>query len=141
MGFLCPKPKPEDPVETSTITKKVVVVGPSNVGKTTIINQLLTGKVSAKHDPSTKSGVYTKIFDVHIGKSQRKLVLNIWDTPGGDEYGNMKDLDYTGADVAVMVYSIDKASTFDDMDNVKATADSHCNPIYVLVGNKVDLDK
>ena len=53
----------------------------------------------------------------------------------------MMDLDYKGADVAVMVYSIDKDSTFDSIDDIKETADIYCKPIYVLVGNKVDLDK
>ena len=52
----------------------------------------------------------------------------------------MRDLDYKGADVAVMVYSIDKESSFEAMDEVHNTAKTHCNPIFVLVGNKVDLD-
>ena len=53
----------------------------------------------------------------------------------------MKDLDYKGADVAVMVYSIDKESTFEEMENVHQTATDHCKPIFVMVGNKVDLEK
>ena len=39
------------------------------------------------------------------GKKTR-LVLTIWDTPGADEFADMRELDYRNADVAVMVYSI-----------------------------------
>ena len=52
----------------------------------------------------------------------------------------MKDLDYQGADVAVLVYSIDKESTFDAMETVRDAALEHCKPVFFLVGNKVDLE-
>ncbi len=52
----------------------------------------------------------------------------------------MKDLDYKGADVCIMVYAIDLESTFEQMEDVKQLASEMCNPIYFLVGNKVDLD-
>ena len=118
MGGMCDKEQTVAKVETTAISKKVVVVGPSAVGKTTIIQQLLNGKTSTKQEQSIKSGSYKKTYNVNINNHQRVLNLNIWDTPGGEEFNNMKDLDYKGADVAVMVYSIDKESTFEEMDNV-----------------------
>ena len=54
----------------------------------------------------------------------------------------MKDLDYKDSAVVVMVYCIDKESTFEAMEDVHETALQHTdNPHFVLVGNKVDLDK
>ena len=54
----------------------------------------------------------------------------------------MKDLDYKDANVVLMVYCIDKESTFEAMDEVYETAKNHANdPIFVMAGNKVDLDK
>tara|TARA_B110000285_G_C14596904_1_gene368902 strand:- start:234 stop:467 length:234 start_codon:yes stop_codon:yes gene_type:complete len=68
--------------------------------------------------PSVKPGVFKKTFEVNINGTKTKLVLNIWDTPGADEFGNMLELDYKGADVAVMVYSIDKDTTFVNVNNM-----------------------
>ena len=54
----------------------------------------------------------------------------------------MRELDYKDADVAVMVYSIDKDSTLDNIEEVVESCKSFCDPLpcYFLVGNKVDLD-
>jgi len=68
------------------------------------------------------------------------LTLKIWDTPGGDQFANMRDLDYSGADVCILVYSIDKESTFEAIEEKKSDASKYKIPTYFLVGNKVDLD-
>ena len=54
----------------------------------------------------------------------------------------MRDTDYKDAAVAVMVYSIDKDSTIDKIDEMYELTTQHCKPLplYFLVGNKVDLD-
>merc|ERR1719183_109405 len=110
MGGICDKQEQAEKVETQPITKKIVVVGPSAVGKTTIIEKLITGKANENHAQTIKSGNYKKTYQVNVNNHLRTLHLNIWDTPGGEEFNNMKDLDYQGADVAVLVYSIDKES-------------------------------
>ena len=66
--------------------------------------------------------------------------MNVWDTPGGDEFAHMRDLDYEGADACIMVYCIDKETTFNEMQGLKELASKFCNPLFFLVGNKVDLD-
>ena len=48
--------------------------------------------------------------------------MNIWDTPGGDSATQAKSDDYMGADIVVMVYSIDKESSFDNMDDLYQNA-------------------
>ena len=55
----------------------------------------------------------------------------------------MRDLDFSGADACIMVYAIDKESTFNEMPEIKQLADTHCKPppLYFLVGNKVDLER
>ena len=55
----------------------------------------------------------------------------------------MRDLDFAGADACILVYAIDKESTFNEMAEVKQLATQHCKPppLYFLVGNKVDLER
>ncbi len=46
------------------------------------------------------------------------------------------------ADVVIMVYSIDKESTFDNMPDVYEQSKAfNQSSLYFLVGNKSDLDK
>ena len=88
--------------------------------------------------------MYTKTYSIKNLKGKPvKLTLNVWDTPGGDEFAHMRDLDYEGADACIMVYCIDKETTFNEMPEIKQLADTHCKPppLYFLVGNKVDLER
>ena len=39
-----------------------------------------------------------------------------------------------------MVYAIDSEATFHEMEHLKEKVSEHCNPLFFLVGNKVDLD-
>ena len=89
-------------------------MGPASVGKTTIITQLVMGE-SSKAVKTTKSSSYAKTYQVKCKGEQATLTLNVWDTPGGDQYSNMRDLDFNGADACIMVYSIDKETTFNMM--------------------------
>ena len=55
----------------------------------------------------------------------------------------MRDLDYKGADVCIIVYSIDKESTIDKVPDIIDIVENICGdkmPMIWLVGNKVDLD-
>ena len=55
----------------------------------------------------------------------------------------MKDLDYAGCDLLILVYSIDHLSTFEKMETYYDAAIKICHqkrPHFVLIGNKVDLD-
>ena len=39
--------------------------------------------------------------------NEKRVTLKLWDTPGGPEFKNIRELDFKGADVAILVYSID----------------------------------
>jgi GTPase SAR1 family protein len=62
------------------------------------------------------------------------------DTPGADQFGNLRDHDYVNADICLMVYSIDKETTFERMKICHGQAIDHCKPYFYLIGNKNDLD-
>ena len=63
MGSICAKPQ-NLPVaqKKATINKKIVVVGPSNVGKTTIIQQLIEGKSREDYEATAITQTYKKIY-------------------------------------------------------------------------------
>ena len=92
--------------------------------------------------PSIKTGTYKKIYELPINGVKTKLILTIWDTPGADEFANMRELDYKNADVAVMVYAIDKESSLRNTDGIVEKCEQFCHPqpVLFMVGNKVDMD-
>ena len=47
------------------------------------------------------------------GGEEKRITLKIWDTPGGPEFKHIREIDYKAADVALLVYSIDSASSFE----------------------------
>ena len=58
----------------------------------------------------------TKSYDFSIEKKTKKLHLDVWDTPGGVNLEFNRNLDFAECHCAILVYSIDLESTFDDMD-------------------------
>ena len=53
----------------------------------------------------------------------------------------MKDFDFANANVVILVYAIDKVSTFKMIDDLHTEALQFAQPncLYYLVGNKVDM--
>ena len=72
----------------------------------------------------------------------KTLNLKVWDTPGGDNFANNRSIDYAHADVILLVYSIDKDSTLEALEEFIEDAKTYNEkePKFFLVGNKVDLD-
>ena len=73
----------------------------------------------------------------------KTLILKLWDTPGGETYKHLRDIDYANAEVVILVYSIDKDSTLEDLgDFLKdaQTFNKNRKLKVFLIGNKSDLD-
>ena len=86
--------------------------------------------------------VKRKVEDNLNLEAKKVAKMNIWDTPGGDHFTRARSEDYNNADIVIMVYAIDRESSFDSMDDLYQNAKKFGqNSLYFLVGNKVDLDK
>ena len=72
----------------SGINLKILLVGDSAVGKTTLILKYVDGKFSDSH--ITTIGVEYK--DKEITVNNRKINLQIWDTSGQEKYFHKKFL-------------------------------------------------
>ena len=118
MGQCCDCLKTVDEVEEENIkviTKKVIVIGPTSVGKTTLIQQLIKGTTHVKNSPDISATEHQKIYDFEELNRKKTLVLKVWDTPGHDHFKSNRDVDYAHCDVVILVYSIDKDSTLDEL--------------------------
>ena len=118
---------------------KVVLVGESAVGKTSIISKFMKKIFQVDLQSSTVGTLSTKTF---IYNGNKLLKLEIWDTAGQERYRSLTKMFYKEASVAIMVYDITRKQTYEEIKNYWADEISNNAPeniIKVLCANKSDL--
>jgi small GTP-binding protein len=118
---------------------KIVLVGNTDVGKTSIVKTAITGSFTGDSTSTLGASYSTKSFQV----DSRNVRLQIWDTAGQEKYRGMTPMYYHNAQVALVVYSVTDRLTFEAVDGwIKSLKDNaDANIIIFVVGNKTDLVK
>ena len=117
---------------------KILTLGDSTVGKTSIILRFTKDKYSQNRLATI--GVDFKSQIMQVDNSRVKVL--IWDTAGQERFKNIASQYYNGGDGAILVFDITNKSTFDritywlDELNQKKNINEMA---LVLVGNKIDL--
>ena len=122
-------------------TIKVVLVGESGTGKTSIIQQFAY-KI---FDPNCATSISSQYVSqvINIPAINKSLKLEIWDTAGQERYRSMAKLFYQDAKIIIFVYDFTSRSSFEYLINfwipeVQITINVK-NVIFGLVANKCDL--
>ena len=118
---------------------KVVLVGESGVGKTSMITQFID-QIFQEDQQSTTGGTFST-KDV-ICDGSKILRFEIWDTAGQEKYRSLTTMFYKDAYAAVMVYDVTRAESFEELKNYWAKQikeNSPVNIILVIAANKSDL--
>ena len=95
---------------------KVVLLGESGVGKTSIISILLNKAFNEK-ELSTIGALYagkTMRYDEYPDKS---VNFELWDTTGMEIYRTLTSFFYWESEVVILVYDITRKETFDQIKN------------------------
>lgn len=77
----------------------------------------------------------------------QKISLQIWDTAGQERFQSLGVAFYRGADACVLVYDVNNARTFENLQGWLSEFKRQCNVTdfsqftFVLIGNKIDLDE
>ena len=116
---------------------KLILLGESGVGKTSIIERYLYNKFNDKFCPSTTMNYAEK--DIVIDK--KTIRLNIWDTIGQEKYRSISKLFLNETKIVILVYSIDDSKSFNELEYWKNLAKEQIdqNVFLGIVGNKSDL--
>ena len=117
---------------------KIILLGESGVGKTSIINRYLNDEFAS--DSLSTLGSYTS--KKVVTKNKSKYLLDIWDTSGQEQYHSITNLFINGSDIVILVFSIDSKSSFTGLNfwynSVKEKLGND-NYILAIVGSKSDL--
>ena len=119
---------------------KVVLLGESSVGKTSIINQYTTKKFNPRCITSVSAQFITKILN--FPEFEKSIKFDIWDTVGQEKYRSLTKIFYRDAKVIILVYDITKEYTFKALKDYwykEILNTTEGKPILALVANKSDL--
>jgi len=122
---------------------KIVMLGDSGVGKTSLVARLTNPDRPLNHDISATMGIE---FDTQmLDTPQGKVKAQIWDTAGQERFARVLLPTYfRKAKGVILVYDITNAKSFESLsERWMAQLNDHSNAddlAKLLVGNKSDLD-
>lgn len=119
---------------------KVVLLGESGVGKTSIISQLMEQQFSEDQAATTAATFSTTT--IHFDKYDKSICFEIWDTAGQEKYRALTKMFYKDASIAILVYDITREESFEELKKywAKQVKDNAPKKIVVAVAaNKADL--
>mmetsp|Transcript_17532 Transcript_17532/g.22294 ORF Transcript_17532/g.22294 Transcript_17532/m.22294 type:complete len:206 (-) Transcript_17532:90-707(-) len=118
-------------------TQKVVLLGASDVGKSSLVLRFVKGKFFERRENTIGAAFLTKTISV----GGKDLKYEIWDTAGQERYHSLAPMYYRDAAGALIVYDItDK----DSLDKAKRWLNElysagRTDMVISFVGNKCDL--
>ena len=122
--------------EANTISYKIVLIGDSAVGKTSLINLYNYKEVNRTHIPTLACDYF--ITNERI--EGRPIKLLVWDTAGQERFRSISTTYVKNARGILIIYSVTDRNSF---NNVTRWLDDVVNVIddfsMILVGNKSDL--
>ena len=118
---------------------RLMLIGDSNVGKTSIIKRYCKNQFS----PSYISTVGIDFETKYLRLNGKIINLQIWDTAGQERYKVLAKNYYKNSDGFIIVYDITDKKSFNNVANwitqIKDSASE--NVKCVLLGNKCDLEE
>ena len=101
-------------VDNEPIQCKVVLVGETGVGKTSLSNRYIKNsffQVFSNH------GVLYETKTVFLKDCNQSIKFEIWDTAGQEKYRSLAKVFYKNASACILVYDITKKDTFQELKN------------------------
>eukprot|EP00741_Cyanophora_paradoxa_P004028 tig00000754_g3913.t1 len=121
---------------------KVIILGDSGVGKTSLMNQYVNKKFTNQYKATIGADFLTK----EVMVDDRLVTMQIWDTAGQERFQSLGVAFYRGADSCVLVFDVNNAKTFENLDSWRdefliqaGPRDPESFP-FVVIGNKIDLE-
>ena len=148
-------------VEEDAITYKIIMIGDSTVGKTSLFRKLTKGKYSEKNISTV--GIDRKSFPLKVKVNdngeeiEKSFIIQLWDTAGQERFRAITKGYFKDSQGLLLIYDITNESSFanidkwllsikdslgkDENDNENINVNEDDQYLIFLLGNKVDLEK
>jgi len=122
-----------------TIQFKLVLLGDTSVGKSSIVIRFVKGQFSEFQESTIGAAFLTQTVPLN----DCTVKFEIWDTAGQERYHSLAPMYYRGAAAAVIVYDITSQDTFTRAKSwVKELQRQGSQDVVIaLAGNKVDREE
>jgi len=132
------------PVQKNSISNagaecKVVILGDSAVGKTSIAMRFIENRFPESHVVTLGAKFQQPKVQLKNGATLR---INLWDTSGEEKFRSMLPIYFRNINGAILAYDIGDRKSFESVEYWLNVLDSHVkkdNIVIYLVGNKRDL--
>jgi len=120
---------------------KVIILGDSGVGKTSLMNQYVHKRFSNQYKATIGADFLTK----EVVIDDKLVTLQVWDTAGQERFQSLGVAFYRGADACVLVYDMTDSKSFDNLASWMDEFLVHAGPSnpdtfpFAVLGNKADL--
>ena len=118
---------------------KILTLGDSGVGKTSIIQKFINDKFNQSMLSTIGVDFQSKVIII----DNIKVKLKIWDTTGQERFKTLTSQYYNGADGALLIFDITSKMTFDRISfwMNELNEKKKLNELgLLLIGNKIDLN-
>ena len=127
---------------------KVVIIGDSGVGKTSILQSYINNNFSQN---GYKATIGSDLYITDVSIQDHYAQLQIWDTAGQERYNSLSKQLYRGTDILILVYDITNLESFTNIEHWKndflstlpqpISKPKHDQQPFptLLLGNKLDL--
>ena len=114
---------------------KIVVVGDGGIGKSTMIQRLLTGRYIAQ-----KITIGTDLATYSLEDGEKSIKLQIWDFAGEKRFRFFLPSYSRGAQGCLLCFDLTRYSSFENLKEwYNIVKDNSTNAVFTLVGEKHDL--
>ena len=127
----------EDENDNNEINLKILILGDSSVGKTSLLLQYADGYFPTIYVATI--GIEYKVKKININGAD--INLQIWDTAGEERFRSITQNYMKGADGILYVFDITQKSSFDNLKTwIRQSEEITEGFKKIIVGNKSDLE-
>ena len=114
---------------------KCVFLGDSTVGKTSLLNRLLTNNFNSTLESTIGASYIQKLLEI----DEDKIFLQIWDTAGQERYRSLIPMYLRGVYIALIVYDITCKISFENLSKWVELLRNYQDIHIIIISNKNDL--
>ena len=116
---------------------KVILIGESGTGKTSLINATMGLKFKDTIESTTTNSFSSKTVTIN----NKEYVLNLWDTIGQEKFRSLTKIFIKDSKIVILVYDITRKASFNELNFwLKMIQDILGDePVLGICGNKSDL--
>ena len=126
--------------EENMLNCKVVLLGETSVGKTSLISRYVNNTFET--NSLTTTGASYAYKTIHLKQYNKSIKFEIWDTAGQERYRSLTKIFYKNASVAILCYDITKKNSFNEIKNYWFNQVKNNSPndiVIAIAANKSDL--